>query len=181
MKFLIRAVVVLVVLCCVVYGYGYTLPRDHTVSSRVQLTASRDSVWAVLRAFGDYPKWDKDFASSVKGTARNGHEVWVQESGGMTMSVELTEITPPSKLVSEIITDESSSWGGIWTYEVAANGSGTQVTITEVGWIKPPIFRVMMKLMGPHKTMDGVLKALGARFGEQVMPEHVAAASGGGK
>jgi len=39
--------------------------------------------------------------------------------------------------------------------------------------IKSPIFRVMMKLMGTHSTMDGVLKALGARFGDQVVPEHV--------
>lgn len=173
MRFIKRVVVFLVVVCAAVYAYGATLPREHTVTSRIQLTAPRDSVWAVLRAFGDYPKWDKDFASSVKGERRNEHEVWVQESGGMTMSIELTEIRPPSRLVSEIITDESSSWGGIWTYEIEANGSGTQVTITEAGWIKPPIFRVMMKMMGSHATMDGVLKALGARFGEQVTPEHV--------
>jgi len=31
----------------------------------------------------------------------------------------------------------------------------------------------MMKLMGVHSTMDGVLKHIGVRFGETVTPEHV--------
>ncbi len=173
MKFLKRVVILLVVLVACVYVVGRRMPREHTVSSRVQLTAPRDSVWAVLRNFGDYPKWHSDFKSSVRGRPRGGHEVWVQDVGGMTMSVELIQVRPPSLLVSEIITDEKSQWGGVWTYELASTGIGTEVTITEAGWIKSPFFRVMMKVMGTHSTMDGVLKHLGARFGEMVRPEHV--------
>lgn len=173
MRFLVRVIVGLAVLAAVGYGVGMTMPREHTVSSRIQLTASRDSVWAVLRAFGDYPKWDNDFKSSVRGTSRSGREVWVQDVGGMTMSVEFKSVQAPSRMVTEIVTDEKSDWGGVWTYDLVANGSGTEVTITEEGWIKSPIFRVMMKAMGTYSTMDGVLKALGARFGEQVTPEHV--------
>lgn len=173
MRFLKWFVVIVILLVCGVYAYGTTLPRDHVVSSRIPLNASQDSVFAVLRAFGDYPKWDTDFKSSVKGESRNNHEVWVQESGGMTMSIELTEIRPPSRIVSEIVTDSTSSWGGVWTYEVESVSGGSLVTVTEEGWIKAPIFRVMMKLMGPHSTMDGMLKHLGARFGEQVTPEHL--------
>ena len=173
MRFLVRVIVGLAVLAAVGYGVGMTMPREHTVSSRIQLTASRDSVWAVLRAFGDYPKWDNDFKSSVRGTSRSGREVWVQDVGGMTMSVEFKSVQAPSRMVTEIVTDEKSDWGGVWTYDLVANGSGTEVTITEEGWIKSPFFRVMMKAMGTYSTMDGVLKALGARFGEQVTPEHV--------
>jgi hypothetical protein len=175
MRFLKRVVITLVVLAACFYGFGMTLPREHTVSSRIQLTAPRDSVWATLRNFGDYPKWDTDFKSSVRGASRNGHEVWVQEAGGMTMSLEFKEVRAPSRLVTEIVTDEKSQWGGVWTYDLASSGAGTDVTITEVGWIKSPIFRVMMNFMGTHSTMDGVLKHLGAKFGEQVTPEHVKA------
>lgn len=171
-RFLVRVVVVLVVLVGVIYGFGLTLPRDHVVSSRVQLTAPRDSVWAVVRDFGSYPSWDNDFKSSVRGKSRTGRETWVQESGGMTMAIEMKSVQAPARLVTEIVTDDKSDWGGVWTYDLVANGVGTEVTITEVGWIKSPIFRVMMKLMGSHSTMDGVLKALGARFGDQVTPEH---------
>ncbi len=173
MRFLKRVVILLVVLACAVYAVGMTMPREHSVTSRVQLTAPRDSVWAVLRNFGDYPKWDTDFKSSVRGESRNSHEVWVQDAGGMTMSLEFKEVRAPARLVTEVITDEKSSWGGVWTYELATSGAGTEVTITEDGWIKPPLFRVMMKMMGTHATMDGVLKHLGAKFGEQVTPEHV--------
>src|SRR5512140_3975231 len=149
------------------------MPREHLVSSRIQITAPRDSVWAVVRAFGDYPKWDDDFKSSVRGTSQGGHEVWVQEVGGMTMSVAITEVRAPSRLVTEILTDEKSQWGGVWTYELAATGSGTEITVTEAGWIKPPLFRVMMKMMGTHSAMDGLLKHLAAKFGEMATPEHV--------
>lgn len=173
MKFLKRAVIVLVALVACVYVVGLRIPREHTVSSRIQLTAPRDSVWAALRNFGDYPKWHPDFRSSVPGERRNGHEVWVQDVGGMTMSVEFLEIRPPSYLVTEIITDEKSQWGGVWTYDLVATGAGTEVTITETGWVKSPFFRVIMKVMGTHSTMDGVLKNLGAKFGEMVTPEHV--------
>jgi uncharacterized protein YndB with AHSA1/START domain len=168
-----KLLIVVVVLVACVYGAGLSMPREHKVSSRVQLTAPRDSVWAVLRAFGDYPKWHPDFKSSVKGERVNGHETWVQDVGGMTMSVEFLEIHPPANLVTEIITDEKSQWGGIWTYDLTANGTGTEVTITEEGWVKSPFFRVLMKMRGSHATMDGVLKHLGAKFGEQVTPEHV--------
>jgi uncharacterized protein YndB with AHSA1/START domain len=172
-RFLKRLVVGLLVLAAVVYGAGLTMPRDHQARSRVQLTAPRDSVWAVLRAFGDYPQWDKDFKSSVRGKSSSGRETWVQDVGGMTMAVEFKSVDAPSRLVTEVVTDDKSDWGGVWTYNLVTNGVGTEVTITEDGWIKSPIFRVMMKLMGTHSTMDGVLKALGARFGDQVVPEHV--------
>jgi hypothetical protein len=173
MRFLKKLVVLGVVLVAAVYVAGRSMPKEHSASSRIQLTAPRDSVWAVLRAFGDYPKWNTDFKSSVKGERINGHEVWVQDVGGMTMSVELTDVRAPSLLVSEIVTDEKSQWGGIWTYELATSGAGTEVTVTEDGWVKSPFFRVMMKLRGTHATMDAVLKHLGARFGEQVTPEHL--------
>ncbi len=173
MRFLKRAVIVLVLLVACVYVVGMRMPREQTVSSRIQLTAPRDSVWATLRNFGDYPNWHSDFKSSVRGEPRSGHEVWVQDVGGMTMSVEFLEIRPPSYLVTEIITDEKSQWGGVWTYDVTSTGSGTEVTITEAGWIRSPFLRVLMKVMGTHSTMDGVLKNLGAKYGEMVTPEHV--------
>jgi hypothetical protein len=171
-RFLVRAVVALVLLVCVLYGIGMTMPRDHVVSSRINLTASPDSVWNVLRAFGDYPSWDKDFKSSVRDKSASGREVWVQDVGGMTMRVEFKKLQAPNLLVTEVVTDEKSWWGGVWTYEIKSTGAGTEVTVTEEGWISQPLLRVLMKVMGPHSTMDGVLKNLAARFGEMVTPVH---------
>ncbi len=172
MRFIWRAILGLVVLVCVAYVAGLMMPRDHVVASRINLVAPPDSVWSVLRDFKDYPSWDKDFKSSVRGPSRGG-EVWVQDVGGMTMSIAVKEVRAPNRLVTEVVTDEKSSWGGVWTYEIKSTGAGTEVTITEEGWIKSPPLRVMMKVMGAHSTEDGVLKNLGARFGEMVTPEHV--------
>ncbi|MBM3908049.1 MAG: SRPBCC family protein [Gemmatimonadetes bacterium] len=178
MRILKKLLIVLVLIVAAVFVAGLSMPKTHKASSRVQLTASRDSVWAVLRNFGEYPKWHPDFKSSVRGERREGREVWVQDVNGMTMSIMVLEIQPPSFLVTEVVTDEKSQWGGIWTHELVANGTGTEVTITEEGWVKSPFFRVMMKLMGTHSTMDGVLRNLGAKFGEQVTPEHLKAGDG---
>ena len=172
-RFLVRAVVALVVVVGLAYGVGLGMPRDHVVSSRINLTASPDSVFTVLRAFGDYPNWDRDFSSSVRGKSSSGREVWIQETTGMTMAIEVRESRAPSRLVTEVVTDEKSLWGGVWTYEVKSTGAGTEVTITENGWITSPPLRVLMKLMGTHRTADRVLKNLGARFDELVTPTHV--------
>jgi len=51
----------------------------------------------------------------------------------MTMAIELKSVEAPSRLVTEIVTDEKSDWGGVWTYNLVANGVGTEVTITEDG------------------------------------------------
>lgn len=172
-RFFVRAVVALVIVVCLAFAIGLTMPREHTVTSRINLTASPDSVWSVLRAFGDYPSWDKDFKSSVRGKGPTGREAWVQDAGGMTMTVEIKESRAPSRLVTAVVTDEKSQWGGEWTYEIKSTGAGTEITITEEGWIKSPPLRVLMKLMGTHRTADGVLKNLGARFGEMSTPTHV--------
>ncbi len=51
--------------------------------------------------------------------------------------------------------------------------AGTEVTVTEEGWVEPALFRVVMKLRGgAHKTIDGYLRSLGAHFGETVSPRH---------
>ena len=42
------------------------------------------------------------------------------------------------------------------------------VTITEDGWVGNPIFRFVSRyVMGHHATMDGMLKDVAKKFGEQ--------------
>ncbi len=47
------------------------------------------------------------------------------------------------------------------------------MTVTEEGEIYNPVFRVMSRLVfGYHGMMDSYLRALGARFEEDVTPRH---------
>jgi len=87
------------------------------------------------------------------------------------------ESWPPARqsgLEDESKAPPDAAFGGTWTYEVAAVDGGSQVTITEDGWVANPLFRFLSHtVFGVHGTMDGYLKALGKRFGEAVTPEHV--------
>ena len=163
----------LALLALAAWGYGLTLPREHRAVSQIALSAPIDSVWKVIRDVGGVTAWHKDFTRSDPAPARNGHEVWTQEGGGQTMAIELVEITPPTRLVTEIVNDGSAPWGGRWSYELRASGTGTVVTITEDGWVGPALFRTMMKVRGAHATMDAYLTSLAKRFGETATPAHV--------
>ena len=59
----------------------------------------------------------------------------------------------PSLLVREIVGDDLP-FGGTWTYALAEENGATRVTLTEDGFIKPPLFRAMARLfMKPDGTM----------------------------
>ena len=63
------------------------------------------------------------------------------------------------------IADPSLPFGGTWTYELRAEGSGTSLTLTEDGEVYNPIFRVMQKFFfSPYKTIDTYLENLKKRL-----------------
>lgn len=171
MKTLLKFLIVLGVL--VVGGawiYGRGLPREHMVSSSVILTASPDSVYNLIRNVQGTPAWWSDMktATRLKGYPR---ETWAEDMGAAgVMNIEITSAVPGRLLVTTIVDDEAQGWGGVWTYEISATGAGTEVLITEEGYVDSPIFRVVMKLRGKHRTIESYLRALGAHFGEMVSP-----------
>ena len=66
--------------------------------------------------------------------------------------------------------DPKLPFGGTWTYEVQPDVTGSAVTITEDGEVYNPIFRFVSKFIMGHKaTMNGYLRALGKKFGQDVM------------
>jgi len=169
MKILFRLALVALVLLGGAWLYGRSLPRDHIVSSTIVLVSPADSVWRVIRNFEDTPAWWSDLkaARRVSGT----RETWEQDMGTSgTMRIEVTSETPGRRLVTSVLNDDQDDWGGTWTYDVVASGPGTEVTITENGWVERPLFRVVLKYRGVHRTVDGYLRSLAARFGEVATP-----------
>lgn len=150
--------------------YGRTLPREHVASSSIVLVATADTVWRVVRNIEGTPAWWSDMKGvrRVEGAAR---ETWEEDMGSAgTLTIEVTSVVAGRQMVNTILNDEQEGWGGVWTYDVAVTAAGTEVTITEDGWIDSPIFRVVMKFSGRHRTMERYLRALGAHFGEPVTP-----------
>jgi hypothetical protein len=53
------------------------------------------------------------------------------------------------------IADPSLPFGGRWIYDLASDGSGTALTITEEGEVYNPVFRFVSRfIMGHTRTID---------------------------
>jgi uncharacterized protein YndB with AHSA1/START domain len=172
MRFLKRLIIIALVLVGGLYLYGRSLPREHSVASTITLVAPVDSVYAVIRDIGGTAAWWNDVKSVSRITGRP-RESWEQDMGPSgKVRLEVSAVSPPRLLMTTILNDEQQDWGGTWAYEVASTAAGTEVTIIEEGWVATPLFRVVAKLMGHHRTMDSYLSSLAARFGETASPRH---------
>lgn len=152
-----------------VYFYGRSLPREHKVTSSITLVQPQDTVWLVVRHVGATNLWWSD----VKAVRRldRSKESYEQNMGTAGMiSVEIVSEDPPKRLVTRILNDEQQDFGGTWTYVVRNTDSGTEVTVTEEGWIASPFYRVIAQISGPRRTLNSYLTSFGAHFGESVTP-----------
>lgn len=65
------------------------------------------------------------------------------------------------------IADESLPFGGTWTWQLAPEGAGCALRITEDGFVKPAPFRYISRIMGYDSTIRGYLTDLSRKFGEE--------------
>lgn len=152
---------------------GAFMPRDHRATSTVVLRQPPDSVWKVVRDLGGVPAWWAEIKESVRLPDNNGREAWRQKASGWEVPLIVIESSPPRRLVTQIDTSAGGAFGGTWTYELTPDSGGTRISVTETGWIGNPIFRFLSRfLFGYYGTLDGYLKALGKKFGEEVRPAH---------
>jgi uncharacterized protein YndB with AHSA1/START domain len=175
MKWLLIAVVVLIALIAIPALIGAFVPREHRATSSTTLHQPPDSVWPVVRDLGGITAWWPAIKESVRQPDQNGHEVWHQKMSGFDVPLIVIESQPPRRMVTHIDARAGASFGGTWTYQLASDSGGgaTRITVTEAGWIGNPIFRFMSRfIFGYYGSLDGYLKALGKRFGEEVRPEH---------
>jgi hypothetical protein len=120
---------------------GSMLPRNHKASRTLRLERPPADVWPVLIAATE--------ASDVP--------------------VDVLERDPPRRLVTRV-TEREKNFGGTWTIAIASVAAGSQVTITEDGWVANPIFRFVSRfVIGHHATMDGILKKVAADLNEEAV------------
>ena len=98
--------------------------------------------------------------------------MWEQDAG-FPMRLIVESADPPRRLVTRIDADEDAAFGGTWTYTLTPAGPGTTLSIVEDGYVGNPFFRVMMAVMGTHRTVDSYLRAVADKLDEPVKPEHV--------
>lgn len=74
---------------------------------------------------------------------------------------------PPRRLVGRIA-DSKLPFGGTWTLEITPTPEGSNLRITERGWVSNSLFRFMSRFVfGYTGTLDSYLRSLAKKFGEE--------------
>jgi uncharacterized protein YndB with AHSA1/START domain len=130
----------------ILYVAGSQMPREHRTQLTSTLPADRNAVWIALTDFGAMPNWWPAVKAVRTEKLPDGSELtWNQDAHGQEVAFRTGEVRPPQKLVRVIVGD-GLPFGGTWTFELAdAQGGGTRLTLTEDGWIEPPIFRAVAR------------------------------------
>lgn len=171
LKVIVAIVVAIVAMAGVVAFVGSRLPVAHVASRSVVIGAPTDVVFNTMTDFVSAPSWRSGLKSvSVATDATTGRQRVTEESSNGTMTMEVEQVVPPTRVVTRIV-GEGLPYGGAWAHALEAQGNSTRVTITEHGEVYNPIFRFVSKyFMGHTSTIDTYLTDLGRKFGNDVTP-----------
>jgi len=164
MRWVVYAVGAIVLLGVIVTAIGAMLPKGHTASRTARIDMPPDALYARLIDVTRYQSWRPDVKSLERLPDKGGMPAWIEESNGMKIPMRFERMERPSLLVGRIDTDDLP-FGGTWTYRIAAAGSGaSDLTITEDGEVRNPIFRFVSRFVfGHYATIDAYLKNLQTR------------------
>ena len=137
MGLIVYPLAVLAVLVLGVFGLGAWLPPAHVATRSRRLPARPETVWGLIND----PIATKGWGGNVK--------------------TEVVEQDEPRLLVTKIVGE--SAFGGTWTFEIAPEGhEASTLTITERGEVYNPLYRTVMRALGPTRTIDAYLAKLEA-------------------
>jgi ribosome-associated toxin RatA of RatAB toxin-antitoxin module len=133
------------------YGAGRRLPRAHVASRSVRVAASPDDTFALISDVAGYPRWRKHVARVQ--IVRRDPTVRFRERGrhGM-LELEVEASRAPERFVLATVTGSRAIFTGTWTFELASDGDGTRVTLTERGDVSSPIARLFARYVLGHES-----------------------------
>jgi uncharacterized protein YndB with AHSA1/START domain len=163
-------VAALALLIVVMLGIGAAVPEEHVASVSAVYAQPVDTVWAAISDYRAFPSWRSGVDTVEARTFDGGASGWLEDGATGPMPLAVEESQPPRRLVLRIASD-ALPFGGTWTYELAPEGDGTRLTITENGTISNLLFRFVARfVLGYTATMETYLIDLGGKFGEQTTP-----------
>lgn len=152
----------LLLMVVVVAVIGWLLPVGHVASRTASVPAAPERVFDVISHVEAYPEWWRDLSRVEMLPSEEGRTRFRQHDSTGSVVMEVVETAPPTRFVTRIA-DPDQPFGGTWTWELAPDGAGTRLTITERGEVYNPIFRFMARfLFGYTATMERHLAALRA-------------------
>ena len=154
-------VAVLIAPVALLYVAGVLLSREHRASVSETIDAPPDRVLDAITDVEQFPRW-RTGVSAVEVTSREPLR-WRERGDYGEMTFELVE-RGATRVVTEV-RDDGGAFGGRWTFALEPEGERTRVTITEDGWIQPPIFRTLSRFVfGYEKSARTYLAALKAHL-----------------
>ena len=161
----------LVGLVALLWLIGTLLPRDHVATRMARYTQPPEAIWRAITEAEAIPSWRTGITAVKRMPEQNGMPGWVETSSFGEMPLRVTEMEAPRRLKMRIASDELP-FGGTWTYEIAPAEGGATLRITEDGFVKPALFRLMSQFIFGHTaTIEQYLKDLGKKFGAEVTPQ----------
>jgi uncharacterized protein YndB with AHSA1/START domain len=147
---------------------GCFLPRFHVAARTLRSKQPPEEVWRIITDFAATPSWHPEVRAVERVPDQQGREIWREtDKRGYPMLLETVEAVPPRHLV-RAIGDEDGPFSGQWHFELAPEGSGCRLTLTERGQIPNPFFRFMFRLfMTTTFYLEMYLKALAVRLGDE--------------
>lgn len=174
MKLVLAILGALLGIVLIMFVVGLLLPRDHTARMTIRLNAAPERVWALVSNIEDTPRWRADVERIEMQPDSGGAGRFVEHSSQGSIPFQVVSREAPARQVIRIV-DADQPFGGTWTWVLDPDGTGTRLTITEEGFIKNPLFRVMGALFfKPTATMDAYLRSLATELGESALPAEVA-------
>jgi uncharacterized protein YndB with AHSA1/START domain len=163
--------IVVALVACVVVA-GNVVPRAHVTSVRVVLTRPPAEVFAALADPAGQRAWRGDLRAVEMLPPQDGKVVFRETTSMGKVRYVVDESVENRRRVTRIL-DEDLGYRGRWVFDLAPEGAGTRLTVTEEGEVTSFVFRALSPLFSKSATIEAFLRALAAKFGETVTPEVV--------
>jgi hypothetical protein len=167
----------LVSLAFIVVLVGFLLPKQHVASRAISLHRKPEDVFQLISDFKDAPSWRPDVQEVKLLSPADGHPRYREKSKNGTITMEVVESIPLSRMVTRIA-DKGLPFGGTWIFDISSTAEGCRLNITERAEIYNPVFRFVSRfLLGYQRTLDAYLRNVSHKFGEGSDPQDGTAAN----
>jgi hypothetical protein len=145
---------------------GALLPRGHTVSRAARFRRPPAALFATVRDFASSPAWRPELRRVEILPPHDGRPRHREITRHGPITYVVREELAAERLVLEIA-DPGLPFGGRWIFAFAAVPGGTELRLTEEGFVKNVFFRFLARFVFGHTaTMERYLRDLAQTCGE---------------
>jgi hypothetical protein len=135
---------VLAVVAVAIFMVGTALPEKHTARVEGMVALSADATAARIRNVIEHPNWRHQLKRvEIKQSAADGVQ-YIEHGKHGPLKLWLKEVEIGAHFIATVL--DETDFGGDWSIRITPiNAQRCRVEITESGWIKPVVFRVMSR------------------------------------